>query len=122
MKIKNIKIWDQEDSLYSRDIVEKAIEEYKEKVSARKSLGFVHFSDADPEIIPLAEVTHLITNISLEENRAYVDIELLNTPKGIVLQEIIDKSNLKCIMWGSAKVNIEGDYIGLDISSINIVI
>jgi len=74
-------------NLYPREVLEKSIQELKERIEKRKFFGGPPSRD---RVIHLQEVSHLVTDMSLDDkNNLNVELEVLNTPNGQVLKDMI---------------------------------
>src|ERR1019366_2218926 len=76
-----------------RAVAERAINEYNEKfVSQRRAFGECGQSqDYGSSEIHLSNVSHLVTSIQIEGNDVMVNAEILDTPMGIKVQEMLTK-------------------------------
>lgn len=78
--------------IYPRKILERELKNYQTLIDQRRALGCLdHY---DQSVIELTNVSHLITKVWWSGNEVYGQIELLNTPKGKIAQELI-KSDVK---------------------------
>ena len=74
--------------VYPRETLEKEVARYlSENVKTRTAMG--ELDHPQSEIVNLANVSHLVTNIWWEGNNVMGELELLNTPSGKIAQEII---------------------------------
>lgn len=74
--------------VYPRNVLEKEVNRYiSENVKIRTSMG--ELDHPNSEVVNLANVSHLVTNIWWEGNNVMGELELLNTPSGKIAQEII---------------------------------
>lgn len=79
----------QNNRVYPRDLYEKALTDLMPKVKTRQCLGECdHPLDYDE--VRLSNVSHLITDLRVEGNKVYGEVELLNTPAGKVVQALVD--------------------------------
>ena len=56
-------------------------------VESRRALG--ELDHPDTSVVNLANASHLVTKIWMEDNKCMGKIEVLNTPSGRVLQELV---------------------------------
>lgn len=79
----------QNNRVYPRDLYEKALTDLMPKVKTRQCLGECdHPLDYDE--VRLSNVSHLITDLRVEGNKVYGEVELLNTPAGKVVQALVE--------------------------------
>jgi hypothetical protein len=71
--------------------LKKEIEIFKDKIKYSNVLGEINPSS---EIINLRQVSHKINNVDLINESIIIDIEILNTPNGKILNEL-KNHNLK---------------------------
>ena len=77
---------------YPRKLIEREVTKLKEVVGERRLLGELdHPSD---EVVHLANASHLITDLHMDGNNVIGEIEILSTPAGKVLEELV-KSGVK---------------------------
>ena len=57
-------------------------------VESRRALG--ELDHPDTSVVNLSNASHLVTKIWMEDNRCMGKIEVLNTPSGRVLQELVN--------------------------------
>jgi hypothetical protein len=73
--------------VYSRGLLEREVKKLQGKIDSRQLLGELdHPSD---EIVHLGNVSHVITKLSLQGNHVMGEGEVLNTPAGKVLTELL---------------------------------
>lgn len=70
--------------IYPRDVLERAIQNYNEKPYKFGELGF-----ATTQNIELQHISHKINGVKLKNNNFCVNIELLDTPSGKIIKNII---------------------------------
>lgn len=82
--------------VYNREVMESALNEY---VEMKKKVGIKygelsHYTDKDTNYdIPLSKVSHTITDVEIRDDGVYGTIEILNTPNGKLVKEMM-KSGL----------------------------
>jgi len=74
--------------IYSKKILKDILPSLIERANDKRLIGELGFSDTRD--ISLKNVSHLITNIRLEKNILYGDIEILGTDSGKILNALID--------------------------------
>lgn len=73
--------------VYSRPLLEREIKKLQGQIGDRRLLGELdHPSD---EVVHLGNVSHVITKLSLQGNHVMGEGEVLNTPAGKVLSELL---------------------------------
>ena len=73
--------------IYPREILFREVNKYKTLVDERRALG--ELDHPDSPVVELKNVSHLVTDIYLREDEVRGSIEILSTPPGRVLKEII---------------------------------
>jgi hypothetical protein len=74
--------------IYPHAILEREVNNYAQMVEQRRALG--ELDHPDTSVINLSNASHLVTKIWMEDNKCMGKIEVLNTPSGKVLQELIN--------------------------------
>jgi len=74
--------------IYPHAILEREVTNYMTMVEERRALG--ELDHPDTSVINLANASHLVTKIWMEDNKCMGKIEVLNTPSGKVLQELVN--------------------------------
>ena len=91
---------------YPRAVMEKAIADYKKPIDQKRSVGELNPQYDSP--INLTSVSHIVTDLRIEENNLIADVDVLTTPKGIVLQTVLDSQhNIEFVTRGLAKIDEE---------------
>ena len=75
--------------VYPRKVIEEALKEVKHDLSARRLVG--EMGVVQDAKIHLNNVSHLVTDLRIEDNVLVADIEFLDTPKGQFVQEYMKK-------------------------------
>ena len=73
--------------IYPHAILEREVTSYMTMVEERRALG--ELDHPDTSVINLANASHLVTKIWMEGKNCMGKIEVLNTPSGKVLQELV---------------------------------
>lgn len=75
--------------IYPREVLYREAEKYKEKVKIRSAMG--ELDHPDSPIVELKNVSHLITDIYMQGDEVRGSIEVLNTPPGQILKNLIQQ-------------------------------
>ena len=73
--------------IYPHAILEREVGNYMKMVDERRALG--ELDHPDTSVINLSNASHLVTAIWMEDKRCMGKIEVLNTPSGRVLKELV---------------------------------
>ena len=73
--------------IYPREVLYREAEKYKEKVKMRSAMG--ELDHPDSPIVELKNVSHLVTDIYMSGDEVRGTIEVLNTPPGHILKNLI---------------------------------
>jgi len=73
---------------YSRPILEREVGNYKKLVRERRALG--ELDHPDSAIINLANAAHLVTEIWWDNDAVMGKVQVLNTPSGKILKELVN--------------------------------
>ena len=74
--------------VYPHATLMREVNNYKKMVKERRALG--ELDHPDTSVVNLANASHLVTEIWMDENKCMGKIEVLNTPSGNVLKELIN--------------------------------
>ena len=72
---------------YARDLWEREMKKYKDLIKERRSLG--ELDHPESQVINLQNVSHLVTDYSWDGDNIMGKIEILPTPTGNILKELI---------------------------------
>jgi hypothetical protein len=75
--------------VYPTGVLMREVSKYNELVKQRRALG--ELDHPDSPVVELKNVSHLITNLYTNGDDVMGDIEVLNTPAGRTLREIIEQ-------------------------------
>lgn len=77
--------------IYPKSVVERAVERYRGSIDLGTAFGELQAADGTDvsTFIQLNRASHLVTGIYFEENDLFVDIKILNTPMGLILEQLI---------------------------------
>jgi hypothetical protein len=73
--------------VYEKDILMREIENYKKAVKDRRALG--ELDHPDDSVINLKNASHLVVEVWSDGNKVYGKIEVLDTPSGRILKDLI---------------------------------
>ena len=74
--------------IYPHGILVREVQNYKKMVSERRALG--ELDHPDTSVVNLANASHLVTDIWMDDNRCMGKIEVLNTPSGNILKSLVE--------------------------------
>tara|TARA_R110002074_G_C12169950_1_gene632089 strand:- start:5 stop:610 length:606 start_codon:yes stop_codon:yes gene_type:complete len=74
--------------IYKKNTLQREIENYHKMVNERRALG--ELDHPDDSVINLKNASHLVTRVWWDGDDVMGTIEILNTPSGKVLQELIN--------------------------------
>jgi len=74
--------------VYPHKILEREVTSYMNMVKERRALG--ELDHPDTSVINLSNASHLVTEIWMDDNKCMGKIEVLNTPSGNVLKELVN--------------------------------
>ena len=74
--------------IYPRAVLQREVENYSKVVSEGRATG--ELDHPDSSIVSLERVCHIIREIHWEGNEVHGTVEILNTPKGKIAQDLIE--------------------------------
>jgi hypothetical protein len=74
--------------IYPHPILEREVKNYMKMVKERRALG--ELDHPDSSVINLSNASHLVTEIWMDGKKCMGKIEVLNTPSGNVLKELVN--------------------------------
>ena len=98
--------------VYSPDILKREVENYKKSVDDRRALG--ELDHPDDSVINLKNASHLVVGLWTEGNKVMGKIEVLDTPSGRILKDLIKagvKLGISSRGLGSLKKKNGKDYV-----------
>ena len=99
--------------IYDRDEINKALNDYVNRHNDNKMFGEIHNGrEFDADVIYLKDVSHEIKTISNDNGVVSLEVELLDTPKGKLVQEIVNAGHSISIhprMYGHTEDVIDED-------------
>ena len=90
--------------VYPKPILEREIKNYQRFVQERRALG--ELDHPDSSVVNLQNVSHLVTELWWDGNSVMGKIEVLNTPAGSILRELVNsdvKMGISSRALGSVK-------------------
>lgn len=79
--------------VYPHALLEREVKRYGELVSQRRALG--ELDHPESSVINLQNCSHLVTEIWMDENKVMGKIEVLPTPSGMILKNLV-QANVPC--------------------------
>jgi len=112
--------------VYPRSILERVVQDYLILIKERRSLG--ELDHPDSEIITLANVSHVFTEIWWKGDDLYGKVEILDTPSGNILRKLFEAKiklgissrgtgSVRELATGGVEVLEDFDLIGWDFVS-----
>lgn len=74
--------------IYPRAILEREVRNYQKFIKERRALG--ELDHPATSVVELQNVSHLITGAWMEDDTVFGEVEVLPTPKGQILQQLIE--------------------------------
>tara|TARA_B100001094_G_C18129687_1_gene771509 strand:+ start:895 stop:1494 length:600 start_codon:yes stop_codon:yes gene_type:complete len=74
--------------MYSQSLLEREVKRYSELVKQRRALG--ELDHPESSVINLQNCSHLVTHIWMDENKVMGKIEVLPTPSGQILKNLVE--------------------------------
>jgi len=87
-KIFNLDHPDKNGVVFTKECIENAIKEWKENGKQFGELAPDY--GTDPMIIHTGKITHKVNNIYINDNQVCANVELLETPSGNVVKQLLD--------------------------------
>jgi hypothetical protein len=75
--------------IYPKEVLFREVKKYNQLVKERRALG--ELDHPDSPVVELKNVSHIITDIYVKDDEVRGSIEILNTPKGKILKDIIQQ-------------------------------
>ena len=104
--------------VYRKETLNREIKNYQKSINERRSLG--ELDHPDDSVINLKNASHLVTKTWWEGNSVMGKIEVLDTPSGKILKDLV-KANVKLGIssrgLGSVKPSTPGAYLDKSINS-----
>lgn len=94
--------------IYPRDLLFREVNKYKSLVETRRAMG--ELDHPDSPIVELKNVSHLVTDIYVSGDEVRGSLEILNTPPGQILKNIIQQGvKIGISSRGVGSLQKEGD-------------
>ena len=95
--------------IYPIEILEREVRNYQKFIQERRALG--ELDHPDTSVVNLKNVSHLVTSAYLEGGTVYGTVEILDTPSGKILQDLVASGvKLGISSRGVGSTRKEGDY------------
>ena len=92
--------------VYTKDVLKNIVEKFKtQKHPLLGTIGMVEFTKMPDAILDPCLVSHTVEDLRLEDDVLIADIQVLQTPMGNELANIIDSDNIAFRMAGTATTN-----------------
>ena len=75
--------------IYPREVLFREVSKYKTMVDERRALG--ELDHPDSPVVELKNVSHIVTDIYVNEDEVRGTLEILNTPPGRILRDIVEQ-------------------------------
>jgi len=82
----------QNQRIYPRAILEREVENYQKAVVEGRATG--ELDHPDSSVVALEKVSHVIREIGWEGDEVWGTVEILNTPKGLIAQSLMESGIL----------------------------
>ena len=76
--------------VYPHKILTREVENYKKSVKERRALG--ELDHPDDSVVNLKNVSHLVSEIWMDGHKCMGKIEVLNTPSGNILKNLVEQN------------------------------
>ena len=76
--------------VYPHNILVREVQNYKKMVKERRALG--ELDHPETGVVNLAKAAHLVTEIWMDGNKCMGKIEVLNTPSGNILKNLVESN------------------------------
>ena len=74
--------------VYGRDILEREINNYQKAVQEGRAVG--ELDHPDSSVVELQNVSHIVRELWWDKNEVMGKVEILNTPKGKIVQDLME--------------------------------
>ncbi len=78
--------------IYPREILEREVENYQKAVAEGRATG--ELDHPDSSVVALEKVSHVIREIGWQGDEVWGMVEILNTPKGLIAQSLMESGIL----------------------------
>lgn len=111
-------------NIYPKEVVAKAVEDVKTKIAEKRMIGQCGFPGDGQGLSP-ANVTHIVSGLEIVNNDLIGEIELLDTPKGRLVVDLLKFGNARLGVAGTGAseiVNGRSVIRQFSISSVSIIL
>lgn len=105
--------------IYPRSVLAREVENYQKLVKERRALG--ELDHPDTEVVELKNASHCVLRTWWEGNDVWGSIQVLNTPSGKILQELVNDQiqlGVSSRSLGSLKESSQGSIVQDDLALI----
>ena len=95
--------------VYPKRVLEKMAAEIRERIAKGEVLGGFLDPAVDTDYTRLRDMSHKVTDVGVEDNALVARIEVLPTPQGKVLQELVERGEV--FFTSSAEGTIDKDGV-----------
>lgn len=121
MTLEKVKLIDSNPTINGRIYPQTVIEKMYRKISASQPHErFGEFGMPTGHTVDLEDVAFVYSNPALEDGVLYVDVQILETPKGKALMDVIEHVDFKPVGFGNVDENnvLQDDYELISINAI----
>ena len=105
---------------YPRAVLERIVENCRDVVLVRAMYG--QMGHSDDAVIHFSQISHLVTDLSLDGDKMVAEIETTSTPQGLVLEQLIASGEVSLRPFGVGSVSDDGvigdDYKMVSVSAV----
>ena len=102
--------------VYPHGILMREVQNYTKMVKERRALG--ELDHPETSVVNLANASHLVTEIWMDDNRCMGKIEVLNTPSGNILKSLVESGvklgissrGMGSVSESNGKTMVEDDF------------
>lgn len=95
--------------VYPKDVLVREVAKYSELVTKRRAMG--ELDHPDSPVVELKNVSHLVTDIYMKGDEVRGTLEILNTPPGQILRNIIEQGvKIGISSRGVGSLKRDGEY------------
>ncbi len=105
--------------IYTRKCMEQAIADTKKLVEENRFVG--ELDQISSTSVNVSNVSHIVKNIRIEDNKVLADIQILNTPRGHQLKELLDEKKISFVPRGLGKIDSDRTISDYKLISIDAV-
>lgn len=95
--------------IYPIEVLEREVRNYQKFIVERRALG--ELDHPDTSVVNLKNASHLVLSATIESGVVYGEVEILNTPSGLILQSLVESGvKLGISSRGVGSTKKKGDY------------